>query len=110
MQVLSLSDTGTFVPVKPSAFLPRGRRECMELLFSDGRKLVCTPEHEIRTTDGWCRADALVPGKSQVLLGIEAPLYDPNEDDLAHLDAFEATLDELRQDKQTPNRVRTIRF
>ena len=94
LQVLTLSAKNTFVPARPSAHLVQGRRECIELLFSDGRTLVCTPEHEIRTTDGWRHADALVKGESRVLLGVETPLYDPTEDDPAHLAAFELTLDD----------------
>lgn len=50
--------------------------------------LVCTPEHRILTTSGWCEARALTQGQ-RVVLGIEGPLYDPTEDELDHLAAFE---------------------
>jgi len=37
----------------------RGERECIELMFEDGRSLTCTPDHLIRTADGWMRADQI---------------------------------------------------
>ena len=95
-QVLARGPNGTFVPAAVSAHLNQGQKECRELIFRDRRKLVCTPDHKILTTDGWCRADALVAGKSQVILGLEGPLYSPADDDPAHLAAFELTLGEVR--------------
>ena len=92
LQVLSLGEDQVFVPTQPNDFLPRLERECIELVFSDGRTLVCTADHQIKTHDGWLRADQLVPCKSQVILGIEAPLYDPREDDELHLAKFELQL------------------
>lgn len=71
----------------------RGRKECIELSFSDGRTLVCTPDHEIRTTEGWCRAQDLVSERSRVIMGLDAPLYDPTEDEPFQLQAFEIELD-----------------
>ena len=94
LQVLSLGANNTFVPAAATAHLQQGRRECIELLFSDGRKLICTPEHRIRTTDGWCEAGALVMGQ-EVMLGVEGPLYDPAEDNPVHLAAFQLELTEL---------------
>lgn len=72
----------------------RGRRECIELLFSDGRTLVCTPEHRIRSTEGWCEARVLTKGQT-VVLGIEGTLYDPAEDNAAHLATFRVELDSI---------------
>ena len=51
-----------------------GERECVELLFSDGRTLTCTPDHRIRTADGrWVEAGALVVGVDDVAVGAEYP-------------------------------------
>ena len=36
-----------------------GQRDCVELLLSDGRTLVCTPDHRVLTRRGWVEADAL---------------------------------------------------
>ena len=51
-----------------------GRRACVELLFSDGRTLVCTPDHRIRTADGrWVEAASLEVGRTDVAVGVEYP-------------------------------------
>lgn len=105
-EVLSLGANKSFVPMKPDMLLPKGRRECLELLFDNGQKLVCTPDHKILVRDGsWCEARTLVAGKSQVVFGINAPLYDPTEDEAAHLSAFELVLPQLSED-QTLHSVR----
>ena len=52
--------------------MDRGERECVELLFDDGRTLVCTPDHRIRTADGrWVEAGQLVEGADEVAVGVE---------------------------------------
>ena len=49
------------------AVMDRGQKECVELLFEDGRTLVCTPDHRIRTCDGgWVQAGELVVGGDEV--------------------------------------------
>ena len=56
------------------AVLDQGCRECVKLLFSDGRTLVCTPDHRIRTADGrWVEAKDLVVGTDEVAVGVEYP-------------------------------------
>ena len=77
-----------------SAHQNQGQKECWELVFSDGRTLVCTRDHRILTTDGsYRRADELVARESRVVLGLEGPLYNPAEDELAHRTAFKLKLD-----------------
>ena len=55
--------------------LDQGVKECVELLFSDKRTLVCTPDHRIRTADGrWVEAKALLVGADEVAVGgVEYP-------------------------------------
>lgn len=91
LQVISLGSNYTFVAAMCSAHLLRGRRECIEMRFSDGRKVVCTPEHRIRTTEGWREARSLSKG-AKVVLGIEGALYEPHEDDREHLESFNIEL------------------
>ena len=51
-----------------------GVKECVELLFSDGRTLTCTPDHRLRTADGrWVEAGALVIDVDEVAVGAEYP-------------------------------------
>ena len=57
-----------------NAVLNRGHRECVELLFSDKRTLVCTPDHRIRTADcRWVAAGDLEVGTDEVAVGAEYP-------------------------------------
>src|SRR5215469_2919421 len=64
----------------------QGERECISLTLQDGRTLVCTPEHEILCTDGrWVRADQLVLGQDRVVVGLEAPLDEPGDDEAGYV-------------------------
>jgi len=81
--------------------MDQGERECVTLVLQDGRKLVCTPDHEILTADGrWTRADRLKPGSDRVVVGLEAPLDETAADEAGYeLNAgrFRFTLDTPEQ-------------
>ncbi|KJE98167.1 DNA-directed RNA polymerase II subunit RPB2 [Capsaspora owczarzaki ATCC 30864] len=89
-EVLARGDNLTLVPIAPSAHLPRPKlKDCIRLVFSDGRDLVCTPEHLVLTADGeWVHARALVPGETRVTVGLCAPEYSASADDAAAVSAF----------------------
>ena len=71
---LIAGETEGLVVRQVDAVLDQGRRKCVELLFSDGRTLVCTPDHRIRTADGrWVEAKDLVVGTDEVAVGVEYP-------------------------------------
>ena len=60
----------------------RGERDCVALVLQDGRRLTCTPDHEVLLVDGrWVRADELVPGQDRVVMGLEGPLDEPGPDE-----------------------------
>ncbi|HEV2458516.1 MAG TPA: aconitase family protein, partial [Ktedonobacterales bacterium] len=64
----------------------QGERECVSLVLQDGRTLVCTPDHELLCTDGrWVRADQLVLGHDRVVVGLEAPVDEPGEDEAGYV-------------------------
>jgi len=88
--------------------IPQGERECVTLVLQDGRKLTCTPDHEILRADGrWVRADRLVFGKDRVLMGLEAPLDDVGADEAGYVlgaGDFEFSMDDGRE------RLRTLAF
>ncbi|HYM81964.1 MAG TPA: aconitate hydratase AcnA [Candidatus Limnocylindria bacterium] len=63
----------------------QGIRDCVSLVLQDGRKLVCTPDHEILCADGrWVRADRLELEKDRVVIGLEAPLDHPAADEAGY--------------------------
>ncbi|HEV2458438.1 MAG TPA: aconitase family protein, partial [Ktedonobacterales bacterium] len=64
----------------------QGERECVSLVLQDGRTLVCTPDHELLCTGGrWVRADELALGKDRVVVGLEAPVDEPGEDEAGYM-------------------------
>ena len=65
---------GGALPLPVEKAMSRGDKACVELLFSDGRTLVCTPEHRILQADGsWLRAEQMVAGASWVAATVEFP-------------------------------------
>ena len=60
--------------------LRRGVKECVELVLEDGRKLVCTPDHRIRTLDGDVEAQHLT-SEHQIVVAAEGPLVDDECDE-----------------------------
>jgi aconitase A len=64
----------------------QGERECVSLVLQDGRTLICTPDHEILCADArWVRADQLVLGQDRVIVGLEAPLDEPGDDEVGYV-------------------------
>lgn len=79
---LVLSNTpGGLAPRAVTAVIKSGQKECVELLFNDDRKLICTPDHRVLTADGkWVTAGDLVVGESEVSVGMEYPHGDRTTD------------------------------
>ncbi|HKR01932.1 MAG TPA: aconitate hydratase AcnA [Pyrinomonadaceae bacterium] len=64
----------------------QGVRDCVSLVLQDGRTLVCTPDHKILCADGrWVRADELELGRDRVVVGLDAPLDEPGEDEAGYV-------------------------
>ena len=86
----------------------QGERECVSLVLQDGRTLVCTPDHKILCTDGrWVRADELILGLDRVVVGLEAPLDEPGDDEVGyalHVGKLTFTMDTSYE------RLRTLAF
>ena len=69
------------IPSKQTNFLNKGMRECVELTFQDGRKLVCTPEHKLLTSDNqWVKANEIPINDSRIKTGINYPLMKLKEE------------------------------
>ena len=60
--------------VVTSALLDQGSKPCVELLFNDGRKVICTPDHRFLQPDGsWVEAQHMHLHKSEIVAGMEYP-------------------------------------
>jgi aconitase A len=106
--VLGPTADGKLAMALQTEAMAQGERECISLVLQDGRTLVCTPDHELLTEDGcWVRADQLVIGQDRVVVGLEAPLDEPGDDEdgyVLHVGNLVFTLDSPQE------RVRTLAF
>ena len=69
------------IKAQQSAFLYKGERECVDLILQDGRKISCTPEHPLLTTNNeWVKAKDLILGESKVKAGVNYPVIDIEEE------------------------------
>ena len=74
---------GGCLPRQQVGYWDQGSRECVELLFLDGRRLCVTPDHRVLTTAGWKQAadlrlaadagDVAAPAADEVMVGLVAP-------------------------------------
>jgi len=108
MRLLAPGSPRSLVLAGQSERMVRGLRECVLLTLQDGRTLTCTPDHEVLTDDGrWVRADALATGRDRVVVGLEAPLDVPADDEVGYAiqaGSFRFTMDSWRE------RGRTLAF
>ncbi len=83
--LLAPTADGKLGRARQTEMMVQGERECVSLTLQDGRALVCTPDHKLLCTDGrWVRADQLVPGQDRVVVGLEAPLDEPGDDEAGY--------------------------
>ncbi len=84
--LLAPTANGKLSTATQAEMMVQGERECISLTLQDGRTLVCTPDHEILCTDGrWVRADQLVLSQDRVVVGLEAPLDEPSDDEVGYV-------------------------
>jgi aconitase A len=106
--LLAPTADGRLGPATQAEMMVQGERECVSLVLQDGRTLVCTPDHEILCTDGrWVHADQLVLGQDRVVVGLEAPLDEPGDDEASyalHVGNLTFTMDTAHE------RLRTLAF
>lgn len=69
------------VPSKQVAFMDKGTRECVELTYEDGRKLICTEDHPVLTSDNtWVKVKDIELNDTKIKASITCPLVDINEE------------------------------
>ena len=63
------------VPSKPCAFMDKGTRDCVELTFEDGRKITCTEDHPVLTSDNeWVKAKDLAMNATKIKTSVTYPV------------------------------------
>ena len=63
------------IPSTQSNFLSKGDRECVDVVFQDGRSIRCTDNHKILTSDNvWIPVSEMTKGVTQIKTGITNPL------------------------------------
>jgi SWI/SNF-related matrix-associated actin-dependent regulator of chromatin subfamily A-like protein 1 len=65
----SLCDDGVLRHNEIRAVLYKGEKDCVELRLASGKTLICTPDHEIRTSEGWKAAGCLAVGATVLTNG-----------------------------------------
>ncbi len=81
-RVLAPRTEGELQMAIQSERMDQGERDCVSIVLEDGRSLTLTPDHRVLRSDGrWVRADELVLNEDRVLIGPEAPLDQPGEDE-----------------------------
>ena len=62
-------------------FLNKGERECVDIYLEDGRKITCTPEHKLLTSNNeWIKANELKPSETRLKCGVKYPEFDINKE------------------------------
>ena len=59
-----------------------GRKQCVQITLQDGRTITCTPDHRVRTTEGWIEAGKLLAAQHRVVMGPDLPIDDVDDPDL----------------------------
>jgi aconitase A len=84
-RVLAPRTDGELQMAMQSERMDQGERDCVSIVLEDGRSLTLTPDHRVLCADGrWVRADELVLNEDRVLIGPEAPLDQPGEDEMGY--------------------------
>jgi len=69
------------IPSKQVAFMNKGTRECVQLTYEDGRKLICTEDHPVLTSDNtWVKIKDIELNSTKIKTSITCPLVDINEE------------------------------
>jgi DNA-directed RNA polymerase II subunit RPB2 len=69
------------VPSRQVAFMDKGTRDCVELTFQDGRKLTCTEDHPVLTSDNkWVKVKDVELNSTKIKSSITCPLIDINDE------------------------------
>ena len=60
--------------------MKRGIKSLVEMQLEDGRRLKCTADHLVLTTEGWQRVQDMEVGVTRVMMGLEGVMDEPDQD------------------------------
>jgi DNA polymerase elongation subunit (family B) len=83
---------------KQTNFFVQGKKRCIELTFTDGSILRCTPDHRIMTSDNkWIEAKDIIINNTKIKKGISYPVTEFEK----YLSDFEIEIGELKLNMKT---------
>lgn len=99
------------VPSKQCAFMDKGMRDCVELTLEDGRKITCTEDHPVLTSENtWVKVKDLELHKSKVKTSVSYPLMKVKEE-IAECDCWTLSFGKQTLRTDTYNEyMRTLAF
>ena len=69
------------VKAKQSGFMYKGERECVEVTMEDGRKITCTEDHPVLTSNNeWVKVKDLVLNENKLKVSVTCPLANLQEE------------------------------
>jgi DNA-directed RNA polymerase beta subunit len=69
------------ISAKQTGFMCKGERPCVEVTFEDGRKIVCTEDHPVLTSDNqWVKVKDLKINETKVKSSVTYPLVNIQEE------------------------------
>ena len=62
------------VPAKQTGFMYKGVRDCIKVVFEDGRHIICTPEHPLLTNENeWMKVKDIKQNETKIKIGVTYP-------------------------------------
>jgi hypothetical protein len=66
---------------KNTNFLYKGEKDCVDIYLEDGRKITCTPEHKLLTSNNeWIKANELKPNDTRLKCSVKYPTISVNDE------------------------------
>ncbi len=80
--VLGWSETNNkMIKSKQSGFMYKGEKECYDVTFEDGRKITCTGEHPLLSSNNeWIKVNDLIIDNTQIKTSVTYPLINMQEE------------------------------
>jgi DNA-directed RNA polymerase II subunit RPB2 len=103
--------TDCIVPSTQLNFADKGEKECVVATLQDGRKLICTPDHPVLTSDKeWVKMKDLSINNSRLKTGVNYPLMNIQEE-IAECNGWKLNVGKMSFKTNTEDRfLKTLAF